>query len=320
MIIKLTKWLLLIISFKIIVALVVAHYYTDPRRDIRARKRYCHAFAPNVVFIGTSRTLYGIDPAVFDSANLQKTRSYNFGTFSLSPYSSMRLADELLAENTAISTIYIELSALDYSTVALPPQQVIPDAIFRANVLANCPGTEFLDNAASFLAGLNTTLFQMVSIAPQILSVKKLLNPGNDPIEGQVDLVANGYQSVAASLSATNDRLAANQDATRQLLRTPRQAAPNTYFISRINQLIARAASQGRKVVFYYPNNITGGEYRILSQVAPFLPAENLIPLPEPPLLDSLFNPRNLFDAHHLNRQGAGIYTRFLREKSGRQE
>jgi len=312
MIIKIIKWLLLIIAFKMIVALIVAQFYTDPRRDISERKKHCNAFRPNVVFIGTSRTLYGIDPALFDSANGQQTRSYNFGIFSLSPYSSIRLADEMLSENPAVKTIYVELSALDYSTVALPPQQVIQDAVFRAKMMADCPNIDFQDKASGFLNGLSTTLFQMVSIAPQILSVKKLLQPENDAIEGNAHLLASGYQPVGAALAETNDQITANKSATGQMLSPHRRPVPNAYYISQINKLIAHAKQLGRKVVFYYPNSITQGEYQILSQVGPFLSGENLIRLPEHSLLDTLFKPENLFDAHHLNSKGAAVYTRFL--------
>jgi len=316
MIVKITKWLLLIIAFKMIVSVIVAQYYTDPRRDVAARKHLCHAFNPDVVFIGTSRTLYGIDPALFDSLNQQKTRSYNFGIFSLSPYSSMQIANDMLSDSPAVKTIYIELSALDYSTVALRPQQVIQDAVFRANVLADCPNIAFRDKASSFLDGLNTTLFQMVSIAPQISSAKKGFYPGNDPIEDIANLPANGHQSVASALLKTNDRILANKSATEQMPAMQPSSARNTYYISQINKLIARASLLGRKVVFYYPNSITRGETRILSQVAPFLPEENLIRLPEHTLSDVLFKPENLFDAHHLNRKGASVYTRLLQEKA----
>lgn len=312
MIIKITKWLLLIIAFKMIVALIVAQYYTDPRRDIAARKKHCSAFRPNTVFIGTSRTLYGVDPALFDSLNQQKTHSYNFGIFSLSPYSAMRLADDILSENPAVKTIYIELSALDYSTVALPPQQVVQDAVFRANVMADCPDIAPSDKAGSFLDGLNTTLFQMVSIAPQILSAKKALNPEEDPIEGNAHLLANGHQSVTSALSVINDRSIADKNATEQMLTTHRRPVPNAYYVSQINKLIAHAKQLGREVVFYYPNSITQGEYQILSQVGPFLPAKNLVGLPEKSQLEILFKPENLFDAHHLNWKGAAVYTRFL--------
>lgn len=318
MIIKITKWLLLIIAFKLIAVLILAQFYTDPRRDIAERKKLCSAFNPNVVFIGTSRTLYGIDPALFDSLNQQKTRSYNFGIFSLSPYSSIHLAHNILSENAAIKTIYIELSALDYSTVALPPRQMIPDAIFRANVAADCPNITVRDKAESFLDGLNTTLFQMLSIAPQVSSAKKALHPEDDPVEGNAHLLANGHQSVTSVLSTINDRIMANKDATGQMLTSRPRTVPNAYYISRINQLITRAEQLGKKVVFYYPNNITRGEYGILSQVAPFLTRENLITLPESPLLDSLFIPENLFDAHHLNKKGASIYTQFLQRESVR--
>lgn len=315
MIIKITKWLLLIMAFKMIVALIVAQYYTDPRRDIAARKMLYSTFNPNVVFIGTSRTLYGIDPALFDSLNQQKTRSYNFGIFSLSPYSSIQLAGEMLSDSPAIKTIYIELSALDYSTVALQPQQVVQDAVFRANVLADCSNIDFHDKADSFLDGLNSTLFQMVSIAPQISSAKKALNPEDDPIEGNANLLPNGYQPVTSALSKTNDRIIANKSATEQMLSMCPPSVRNTFYVSQINKLIARARLLGKSVVFYYPNNITRGEYRILSQVAPFLPRENLIPSPGHNLFNVLFKPENLFDAHHLNRKGAAIYTQFLQGK-----
>lgn len=315
MIIKITKWLLLIIAFKMIVALIVAQYYTDPRRDVAARKKLCNTFNPNVVFIGTSRTLYGIDPALFDSLNGQKTRSYNFGIFSLSPYSSIQIANEILSDSPAVKTIYIELSALDYSTVALQPQQVIQDAVFRANVLADCPSIDFHDKVGSFLDGLNTTLFQMVSIAPQIASVKKALNPEDDPIEGNADLLANGHQYVASALLKTSDRIIANKSVTAQMLAIPPPSVRNTFYVSQLIKLIARARLLEKKVVFYFPNNIIRDEYLVLSQVTPFLPVENLIPLPEHNLFDALFKPENLFDAHHLNRRGAAIYTRFLQRK-----
>jgi hypothetical protein len=314
--IKITKWLLVIIAFKAIVALIAAHYYTDPRRDVAARKKLCSTFNPNVVFIGTSRTLYGIDPALFDSLNQQKTRSYTFGIFSLSPYSSIQIANDLVSGSPAVKTIYMELSALDYSTVALQPQQVIQDAVFRANVLADCPNIDFRDKVGSFLDGLNTTLFQMVSIAPQISSAKKKLNPENDPIEGNANLLANGYQPVDWQILNTHDRIMANKSVTEQMLAKHRPSVRNTYYISQINKLIAAARLAGKKIVFYYPNSITRAEYTILSQVAPFLPDENLIRLPEHHLSDELFKPENLFDAHHLNRKGAWIYTRFLQEKA----
>lgn len=316
MIIKITKWLLLFIAFKMVVTLIVAQFYTDARRDIPARKKLCAAFSPNAVFIGTSRTLYGINPALFDSLNQQKTRSYNFGIFSLSPYSSIQIADDMLCESPSVKTIYIELSALDYSTVALQPQEVIPDAIFRANVLADCPDIDFNAHASAFLDGLNTTLFQMVSIAPQILAAKKALRPDNDPVEGNANLLTNGHQPVTSALLQTNGRVMANRSATDKLRASGRPATENRFFVSQIKQLIARAGELGRKVIFYYPNNITQGEYEVLSQVAPFLTKENLIPLPAHSLLDSLFKPQNLFDAYHLNEEGAAVYTQFLQEAS----
>lgn len=314
MIVKILKWLLVILALKVFVAAVVSRFYTDPRRDITARMQHCAAFRPNVVFIGTSRTLYGIDPALFDSLNHQRNRSYNFGIFSLSPYSAIRIADELLATSTSVRTIYLELSALDYSTVALPPTEVVQDAMFRARMLHAHPDIPVQEKTSSFLNGLNTTMFQMVSITPQVLSIKKAINTGTDPIEGKADLLANGHQCVSAALAEPNERIRSNAAATGQTLSASSTGTPNAYYITQIKALASRARQQGKRVVFYFPNNITEGERRILSHVAPFLPADVLVRPPLEPAMNALFNPENLFDAHHLNQQGAAIYTRLLQQ------
>jgi hypothetical protein len=316
MVAKITKWLVLIIIFKMITVLIIAQFYTDPRREVNAREKLCKSFNPNVVFIGTSRTLYGIDPAQFDTLNHNQTRSYNFGIFSLSPENAFQIADQLISDNPAVKTIYIELSALDYSTVALNPENVVQDAVFRANVMADCSNIDLGDKVNSFLLGLNTTLFQTFSIAPQITTIKKILNPVSDPIEGRPELRDNGHQSVKLALSKTNERLIANKSATQQILASRQSSMPNTYYISKINQLIADAKLAGKSVIFFYPNNVTKTECLILAQVAPYLPAKYLISLPAQPMLNAFFEPENLFDPHHLNEKGATIYTQFLQEES----
>ncbi|MEO6285580.1 MAG: hypothetical protein ABIN80_30005 [Dyadobacter sp.] len=316
MILKITKWLVLIIVFKMITVLIIAQFYTDPRRDIDAREKLCKAFKPNTVFIGTSRTLYGIDPTLFDSLNHHQTRSYNFGIFSISPQVSFKLAENLIANDPAVKTIYIELSALDYSTVALKPVDVIQDAVFRTNVMAASSNIKANDKAESFFQGLNTTLFQMFSIAPEITTIKKMISPVSDPVEGKPDLQDNGHQSVAVALSQSNDRIMSNKVATQQMLAQLRVAKPNTYYISKINRIIGQANHAGKQVILFYPNSLTKVEYLVLSQVAPYLPEENLIRLPADQQLNEFFKPENLFDPHHLNQKGAAIYTRFLQKES----
>jgi hypothetical protein len=316
MILKITKWLVLIIVFKMITVWLIAQFYTDPRRDIDAREKLCNAFKPNTVFIGTSRTLYGIDPALFDSLNHQRTHSYNFGIFSLSPQISFNVAENLIANDPAVKTIFIELSALDYSTVALKPVDVFQDVAFRANVMAGSSNFDAHDKATSFFQALNTTLFQMFSIAPQITTAKKVISPISDPVEGKPELQDNGHQSVAKALSLSNDRIVNNRIATQQMLAQHPSADPNTYYISRINQLIGQAKRAGKQVLFFYPNSLTKVECLILSQVAPNMLEENLIRLPEDQQLDDFFKPKNLFDPHHLNQKGAAIYTRFLQKES----
>lgn len=318
MILKITRWLLFIITIKVVTAWAVGQFYNDPRREVETRKKLCSAYHPNTVFIGTSRTLYGIDPAVFDSLNGKRTRSYNFGVLSLSVGQSIRLADEMVARNAGIETIYLELQALDYSTIALPPRQVIPEAFFRLKVMADCPNIKTSDKVRSFLDGLNTTLFQMLSVAPQILSIKRAFRPNDNPIEGKIDLLENGHQSVRSELAQANDQVMENKKATQRLLAATSSLTPNTYYISQINQLIARARTRGKNVLFFLPNGISPSEYLVLSQVAPFLPEQSLVQLPESDWSDLLFAPENLFDEHHLNQKGARIFTHFLQEEMRR--
>ncbi|CAG5073151.1 hypothetical protein DYBT9623_04655 [Dyadobacter sp. CECT 9623] len=315
---KLSAWLVLLLAFKMAAVLLVEQFYTDPRRDVNARHELCRAYKPNVVFIGTSRTLFGIDPAIFDSLNQQKTRSYNFGIFSLSPQTSIQIAEDIVSKSAAVRTIYIELSALDYGIHALEPQDVIPDAIFRMHVIADCSEIDLSDKINAFFKGLNATLLQMLSIAPQITVAKKIFVHNPHPIQGDPELRDNGHQSVSLALSETLDRTQSHKIATSNLFRKRPTGSPNTYFVSKIRKLITHAQQRGVKVIFFIGNNISQGEYQILSQVAPFLPEENLIRLPAQLLLTEFFEPENMFDRHHLNQKGAAIYTRFLQEESSK--
>ncbi|MCE6988720.1 hypothetical protein [Dyadobacter sp. CY323] len=316
MIVKIAKWLILFIVIKTMAVLLISPFYIDPRLHIEARKSLCNAFKPNVVFIGTSRTLYGINPSLFDSLNNGQTRSYNFGLFSLSPEISFQIADDLILNEPEVKKIYIELSALDYSTVTLTPGTIFSDVAFRANAMAGCSGLDTSEKLKSFFQGLSTTLFQLFSIAPQITLVRKIMAPDNHPIEGKPEMRQNGHQSVALALSQTNDGILSNENASQQMLEKGKQSVPNTFYISRINQLIMRAGQLGKKVIFFYPNNFTKTESMILSEVAPYLPEQNLIRLPEDQQLTELFKPENLFDPHHLNQKGAAVYTRFLQKES----
>jgi hypothetical protein len=316
MLVKIAKWLALFMIIKVIAVSLISPFYIDPRHHVAPRKTLCETFNPNVVFIGTSRTLYGVDPALFDSLNNRQTRSYNFGLFSLSPEISYQIAGEMIRQNPAIETIYIELSALDYSTVTLTASTLFSDVVFRLNAMADCSGLDTFEKIKSFFQGLNTTLFQLFSIAPEITLLRKILAPDNHPIEGRPTLRPDGHQSVEMALSQTTGGIVSNENATQQMLVKGQRSMPNTYYISRLKELISQGEKSGKKVIFFYPNNLTKTESMILTEVAPYLPVQNLIQLPLDQRLKEFFKPENLFDPHHLNQKGAAIYTRFLQQES----
>ncbi|SKC08815.1 hypothetical protein [Dyadobacter psychrophilus] len=312
---KILLWIVLFLAFKLTLVSLVGLLAVDPRRDIATRKQHCDAFHPNAVFIGTSRTLYGVDPEVFDSLNAGKTNSYNMGLFSLSFANSLHIARDFIQNNPETKTIFVELSALDYSTIHLTPGQVFNDVYFRMRVMQAAANIDKHEKWNDFLTGLNTTIFQTFSIAPQIAAVKKTFKPVNDPIEGPPNLAKNGMQRVALRISGLNSVVINNRFYTKKLMSSEEKSPPNIYFLSRIKEVITIARTSGKQVIFYMPNNITKTEFEILSQVARHIPPANFIALPKDSGLDAIFKPENLFDSHHLNAKGSAIYTRYLQEQ-----
>ena len=309
---KIFFWIVLFLAFKLTLVLLVSFLSVDPRRDIATRKQHLQAFNPNTVFIGTSRTLYGIDPGIFDSLNAGKTDSYNMGLFSLSFANSLDIAQDLIQNRPEIETVLMELSALDYSTIHLTPAQVFNDAYFRTRVMQAAINGDTHEKWSDFLSGLNTTIFQTFSIAPQIATVKKVLEPVNDPIEGPPNLAKNGMQRVSLRISGLNTGVINNRFYTKKLMSLDKKLPPNAHFLFRINEVLSLAKAHRKRLVFYMPNNITKGEFEVLSQVAPYIPQVNFIALPTDSSLEAIFKPENLFDSHHLNVEGSAIFTRYL--------
>ena len=312
MISTILKWGILIISFKILTAFLVGKLGTDPRRDISVKEQLLTDFKANTVFIGSSRTLYGVDPQLFDSLYKGYSRSYNLGLFSLSPSNSFKIAHKIIEENTEIKTIFIELNALDYSTVLASPDNIFQEVVFRTGVLSNCNNISFSEKAKSFLPGFNHTMFQSLSIAPEIFKLKKHLHPSKDPVEGSPDLTDQGNQVVKLSITKTDKFIQENLLATREMATISKSPTMNSYYVMKIKELIKLAESRNKKMIFYFPNSLAKSEVLVLSEVIPFIPKSNLIRLPGDQTLDQLFTPNNLFDSHHLNQKGATVYTSFL--------
>ncbi|MCE7073309.1 hypothetical protein LZG74_23535 [Dyadobacter sp. CY327] len=312
---KILLWIALFLGFKIAVVLIVGLLPADPRRDIATREKHRQAFAPNAVFIGTSRTLYGINPLIFDSLNAGQTRSYNMGLFSLSIANSLNIARHIIENDPKTQIVFIELSALDYSTIHMTPDLVFNDVYFRMRADEATVNPDDHGKWSDFLSDFNTTLFQTFSIAPQIATFKKWINPVNDPIEGPPNLEINGFQDVNLTIPGLNTMVINNRFYTRKLTASSDHPAPNVYFLTAINEVITLGKAYRKRVIFYMPNNVTKGEYELLAQVTPYIPQANFISLPKDPTLEAIFKPGNLFDSHHLNAKGSGIYTRYLYEQ-----
>ncbi|WP_138480232.1 hypothetical protein [Dyadobacter bucti] len=310
------KWLLLLVAIKLLAVVLTAQFDPDPRRDIATREGLCRKFNPDAVFIGTSRTLYGIDSEIFDSLNNQKTRSYNLGLFSLSFSNSLSIANQLITNESGVKTIFIELSALDYNTILLRPGNIFQDVVFRTKTMADCSTINTTDKLNGFLQGFNTTLFQLFSIAPEMDVIKRKIRTSSDPIEGRPDLRPNGHQSVPFAIPRLNTYIEENKKSAGKMIAVGKSCAPNSFYLSNIENLIKLAEKGDKKVIFFYPNNISKGEFQILSQVGPYIPEKHLIGFPADSRFADFFNPENLFDSHHFNEKGSAMYTRFLYEES----
>src|SRR5215831_13539452 len=64
--------------------------------------------APDLVFVGSSRVRDGFDPALIDPA--LKTRSFNYGASSITPYETRRFVQDALA-HPSVKQIVVALDA-----------------------------------------------------------------------------------------------------------------------------------------------------------------------------------------------------------------
>ncbi len=309
---RLIYFLLIMISVKLVFVFFTNQLLPDPRRDIDSKLKLMKAFKPNTVFIGTSRTLFGIDPEYFDSLSNYHTRSYNLGLLSLSPASSLQIAEKLLHQEDEIDHIFIELSALDFNTTLLRPSNSWEELCFRINMYSKISIYNTKQKLTFFLNALNLAVFRSLLITGEIVKIKKYFSPPNDPIEGQSNIENEGNQLVGESISTKSEILEKNRISTLAFFEAGENKSKNEFFVSKINHLIALAKSKNRTLLFYIPNKFTENERVILQDVIGYIPLKNRAMPRVATYKDSLFELNHLFDDHHLNSKGARIYTKML--------
>lgn len=312
---RLLFFLLILVSIKLLFVFFTNKLLPDPRRDIDSKLMLMHAFHPNTVFIGTSRTLFGIQPTYFDSLLNQSTRSFNLGLLSLSPASSLMIAEGILKQDSEIDNILIELSALDFNTTLLRPNNAWKELCFRIGLYSDVPNYNLKQKLTFFMNALNLAVFRTISITGEIVKIKKYLSPTSDPIEGVSKIEKAGNQKVENINSSNTIILDKNKQSTLGLLHQIKPEVKNTFMVNRINLLIAEAERKGRNLIFYIPNNISENERLILKSVIGYIPSDNIVIPPLALYKDSFFDPINLFDDHHLNTKGARMYTQMLSTK-----
>jgi hypothetical protein len=313
---KIYTWILVIASVKLLLAFTVRQMGIDPRRDIATKERLCNAYQPNTIFIGTSRTLYGVNPTLFDSLNQQKTRSYNLGLFSLSSSNAYALAHRMIKENNHVKKIFIELSALDHNTILLRPKNLIQEVSFRFHVTSDAHYMSWHDKISDFLYGLNITFSQTFSIASELDAIKNRLKLVTKIGAQDAKIEEQGHQIGKTHLSNINGRILEYKTSASNLINDQVRGNPNLFYISQITELIRAAKSHGKEVIFYIPNNLSKSEESILSEVVPFMEQKNLLRIPVDEHFEQLFLAENLIDNYHLNLNGSRIYTTLLANRA----
>lgn len=245
------------------------------RSELAYRKAEFAAQPFDTVFVGSSRTVFGVAPTYFDSLNHKNTKSYSFGIFSGVPPHTFDWCEELIQTKPTLKYIFFELSAgfddpdqhenwlLTFFRPSLPKKEVV--RFYRS---FNIPLEEFLNKKDPF-DYRNVTTEQLQRRHAYNLQVE-----AKDSV-------------VAASI---------NED-----------------YWSRISALIALAESKNIQICFYIPPRLTSEkEVVIVYPIYQKLKSRNKLAVRH--YDESVYQIDTSYDAAHLNYKGAKKFTELLAE------
>lgn len=250
-------------------------YEAEYRKSEFAKQNY------NAVFIGSSRTAFGISPVYFDYLNGRKTHSYNFGIISGMPPQTFDWGTELIRGNPSLKYVFFELSA---GFIGMEKQNDKLLTFFKPSI----PRAEYENKFAGY------------ELPIQNITLESFLNKVDNPADPK-------HFSVATAELARRRNLQMEESATM-----PLQSAREDYW-ERVSQLIELARAKKVHLFFYIAPRIkTDREFQTVYPI--YRQIDERYKLRVAHYEESLYAIENSFDISHLNSKGAKKFTELMAE------
>lgn len=318
----LTKLLLLTLVLVALKTGLWAYIHTyRPMRSLQYEGRYKRdsLLKPNrsrinTVFVGSSRTAFGIIPSVFDSVTRHKTSSFNHGLSALlTPYTFTECVKLLQIDSLKLKTIFFELSVPNEATHEDPfdKDNVYDEIALKTKLLLReeIPEDERirrgLEMYNSYLNGL-LTLKGPVSIFMHSLNRKKDENFVMTPS-------GHRYFRQYKGLAKRNEGIPAEKPPIPVVFQN-RLTPKETLYRSRLDELIRKCHEKNVAIYFFLPTKLTPDEKRFFPHFWAMLPPQYRIDIPIRNQLTPPFPTAYSDDGVHLNPTGATLYSQLFAE------
>ncbi|MFC5409663.1 hypothetical protein ACFPMF_10110 [Larkinella bovis] len=263
----------------------------------------------NTVFVGSSRTMHSINPAVFDSVTQYQTRSFNHGLSALFAPNTFAECEKLLKmDGLTLKTIFLELS--------FPPGKAHEDPFSRTNPLHEIGfktghfvreedysaerirrGNDLYDSFLNQFFTLRSSVF---------MSVLPLIRTEQD----NFIMDSTGYRYFRPN--AFGDRKPAGFTAATPPDTTAlpvRLTERDRFYLNQLMQLIRQCDARKVSLYVYLPNRPMAEEKQILPNVYAALPDRYRIAVPYRREYTAPFPDDCSDDQQHLNQKSATLYS-----------
>lgn len=290
--------LLKVALFFLLLILIKAPFYKDVLGDRQATFSKQQFTA---VFIGSSRTEYGVIPAYFDFLTHHKTQSYNFGISEGLPPETFDWCDELIRNNPSLRYVFFELSG-GFVTKPTPERRFSMAGYQR--VWKNLP----FDEISAYHDNLVTVL------------LKPNLSVGstdyNVPLENALDK-KDLSAKIPTSLETLQHSYRLNQSIETGGFAIP--PAINEEYWERVIKLIELAESKRIRLYFFIPPRLkTEREVRTIYPIHQTLEKKYKLRVAHDE--EGLYQDDTSVDDFHLNHKGAKRFTESMAEGFNKQE
>lgn len=249
----------------------------------------------NTIFIGSSRTEFGISPGYFDSLTKYHTRSYNLGIPHGLPPGTIQRCENLLQNHVSLKFIFFELSG-ETPTY----KRTLKDFTFRS----------YYQTASHW------TFKQSNSFHNN--SVLNVFKPSNWMIEipimnNRVNLFENSNNISAEANRVKQINLSYQRNLRVENVNNVESSPMNELYWKRILKLIALAEAKKIRIYFFIPPRIeTDNEVRTIYPL--YQKLDTKYKLKAAHYEESLYKINTSIDDFHLNQKGAMRFTELMAE------